>query len=121
MRARARCSALFTAATVMSRIAATSAAEKASTSRRISTARCRGGNTCRLAISASRRLARAATISAGSDVGWLSIGNGSRNRTCDSANSSGASGSWVGPIKPDGNTRRLRCARADRQVLVAMR
>ena len=55
---RARCSALFTEATVVSSDSATSRAEKPSTSRRISTARCRGGSCWSAATKASSTLSR---------------------------------------------------------------
>jgi hypothetical protein len=48
--------ALLTAAVVVSNMVTTSVAGKASTSRSMSTARCRGGRYCRRAMSASRRL-----------------------------------------------------------------
>jgi hypothetical protein len=55
---RARWSALLTDATVVSSVAATSAAEKPSTSRQMSTARWRGGSSCRAAMNASSTLSR---------------------------------------------------------------
>ena len=51
--ARARCSALFTEATVVSSVSATSRAEKPSTSRRTRTARCRAGRCWSAATKAS--------------------------------------------------------------------
>ncbi len=64
--ARARCSALFTEATLVSRSSATSVACHLSTSQRMSTARCRAGRCCRAATKASRIDSRAAATSAGS-------------------------------------------------------
>ena len=58
--ARARCNELLTAAVVVSSKVATSAAGQVSTSRRISTARWRGGRCCSAATNASRRLCRSA-------------------------------------------------------------
>ena len=66
--ARARCSALLAAAVEVPSRSATSAACQPSTSRRISTARWRGGRYCSAAMSASRVLARAATTAAGSSA-----------------------------------------------------
>src|SRR2546430_1909882 len=75
-RARARCSALLTATTDMSSSSATSVAGQPSTSRRISTARCRGGRYCRLATRARRTLSRVATMDAGSASSSQASGNG---------------------------------------------
>jgi hypothetical protein len=55
---RARCSALFTEATVVSSASATSAAEKPSTSRRMRTARCVPGRCWSAATKASSTLSR---------------------------------------------------------------
>ena len=54
--ARARCSALLTAATDVSRLSATSAADQPSTSVRSSAARCLGGRCCSAATNARRML-----------------------------------------------------------------
>ena len=67
--ARARWSALFTEATLVSSSSATSAAFQRSTSHRMSTARWRGGSCCSAATKASRTDSRAPTMSAGSPSG----------------------------------------------------
>ena len=64
--ARARWSALFTDATMVSSSSATSVACHRSTSQRISTARWRAGRCCRAATKARRIDSRAAATSAGS-------------------------------------------------------
>ena len=64
--ARARCRALLTETTVVPRSSATSAAGQQSTSRRMSTARWRGGSTCSAATKASRTVSRTTACSAGS-------------------------------------------------------
>ena len=64
--ARARWSALLTDATLVSSSSATSVACQRSTSRRMSTARWRGGRCCSAVTNASRMLSRAAATSAGS-------------------------------------------------------
>ena len=89
--ARARCSALLTDATLVSSSSATSVACQRSTSRRISTARCRGGRCCSAATNARRIVSRAAASSAGSPsagstrasgMGWTQVFSG-RARTQD--------------------------------------
>jgi len=60
--ARARLSALVTDCSVVARSAATSRAEKSSTSRRIKTARCFGGNNCKAVINASETASRASYL-----------------------------------------------------------
>ena len=64
--ARARCSALFTAGTLVPRVAAASAAGIRSTSHRISVARCLAGRCCSAVMNASLIVSRATAISAGS-------------------------------------------------------
>ena len=64
--ARARCSALLTDATLVSSSSATSSAFHRRTSRRISTARCRGGRCWRAATKARRIDSRSTVTSAGS-------------------------------------------------------
>jgi hypothetical protein len=66
--ARARRSALSTAAVVVSSICATSAVRNASTSRNVSTARCRAGRNWSAATKARRTPAFPATIVAGSSA-----------------------------------------------------
>ena len=67
--ARARCSALLTEATDVSSSWATSSACQRSTSRRISTARWRGGRYCSAATNARRIVSRATATSAGIAAG----------------------------------------------------
>ena len=85
--ARARCSALLTEATVVSSSSATSLAFQRSTSRRISTARCRGGRCCSAATNASRidsrgdgqlrRVAAGRAAPAASGIGSIQVASGS--------------------------------------------
>jgi hypothetical protein len=63
---RARCSALLTDATVVPSSSATSSAFQRSTSRRMRTARWRGGRCCKAATNASLIDSRATATSAGS-------------------------------------------------------
>jgi hypothetical protein len=63
--ARARCSALFAAATLVSSSAAVSAAGRPSTSRASSAARCRGGSTCSAARNASSIVSFATATASG--------------------------------------------------------
>jgi hypothetical protein len=71
--ARARWSALFAAATVVSRRDAVSLAVQPSTSRAINAARCRGGRTCMAATNASSIVSRSTTTASGcSSVGATS-------------------------------------------------
>ena len=106
--ARARCSALLTAAVVVPSRSATSAARHPSTSRRIRTARCRGGRYCNAATNANRTLPRNPTIVAGSASPPSSSapGIGCSHGTSDGLVANGASGSSPGPPRPDGNGRR---------------
>ena len=64
--ARARCRALFAAATLVSSSAAVSLAGQPSTSRAISAARWRGGSTCSAARNASSIVSRSTTTASGS-------------------------------------------------------
>ncbi len=116
-RPRARCSMLLTAAVVVPSMAATSAASKARTSRRMSTARCRAGRYCSAAISARRRLSRETAASAGSSgcgrisasgIGWSQAAPGP-------AAAGAACGAWPGAPSPDGSARLPRCSSAVRQ------
>ena len=84
--ARARCSALLTDATLVSSSSATSVAFQRSTSRRISTARCRGGRCCSAATNARRIVSRATAtlgriVASGttrpSGIGWIQVTSGS--------------------------------------------
>ena len=109
--ARARCRLLLTAATDVSSISATSAARSRSTSRSTSTARCRGGRCCRAAISASRTLARPATMVAGSS-GRRATRPPSRRapapaRAPRPARPAGRRGRELGAPRPVGSGRRL--------------
>ena len=111
----------------MSSIAATSAAEKASTSRSTSTARCLAGRYCRLATSASRRSPRLATIAAGSSAGRLAgpgatieSGIGCNQEISAPAGTAAAAGSVDGEPGPEGSILRLCLTSAVRQALVAI-
>ena len=97
--ARARWSALFTEATLVSSSSATSAAFQRSTSHRISTARWRGGRCWSAATNASRIVSRATATSAGSPSGTTSaVGNRLDPRRPPAACSGcDASGSRAGP------------------------
>ena len=89
--ARARCSALFAAATLVSSNSAVSLAGQPSTSRHISAARCFGGSTCSAARNASsivsRSIARASgwSISSSSRSGYGSSQETSPVGTCRAA------------------------------------
>ena len=122
-RARARCNALLTAAVVVPSSSATSAARQASTSRRISTTRCRAGRCCNAAMSASRMPARDATTAAGSPDAAASSasGMGWSHATSGRPGVGGMPGSSLGPPSPDGKGRRLVCSSAVRHRLVAIR
>ena len=120
--ARARCSALFTDATVVSSSSATSAACQRSTSRRISTARWRGGRCCSAATNASRIVSWATASSAGSP----SAGTAPRRASAGSRSPPGsvASGSVLAAPAADrsiGRARRLRPRSMSRHTLVAIR
>ena len=78
--ARARCSALFTEATLVSSSSAASLACQRSTSQRISTARCCGGRCWSAATNASLIVSLAIAASAGSGVGSIHVTSGSSRR-----------------------------------------
>ncbi len=120
--ARARCSALLTEATVAPSSSATSAAVQPSTSRRISTARCRGASRCSTATKASFTDSRWAATSAGSPVSGSTrpSGAGPIQVTSDSWVSC-AVATVTGPARSIGRARALRPFSASRQTLVAMR
>ena len=84
MVARARCRALLAEATVEPSSSAVSSAEKRSTSRRMSTARWRGGRCCSAATKASRTLSRSPASSAGSVTAGVvpRHGSGSSHSSC---------------------------------------
>jgi hypothetical protein len=120
--ARARCSALLTDATVVPSSSATSAACQHSTSRRMSTARCRGGRCCSAATNASRMLSWNTARSAGSPCagGTAAPGIGSTQVS--------AGIGWPGTVvagtageRSIGRARRDRPRSASRQTFVAMR
>ena len=113
--ARARCSALLTAGTVVSSCAATSAALNSSTSRSSSTARCRGGRSCSAATSASRMSVRASAASI------PRVGKRLQPRHVEAPASAAPPGSSLGAPSPDGSGRRARPSSAVRQALVAIR
>jgi hypothetical protein len=76
--ARARCTALFAAATVVASNDAVSAADQPRTSRAISAARCRAGRTCSAARKTSSIVSRSTTWASGcscSAVGTISSSN----------------------------------------------
>ena len=93
---------------------ATSAARQRSTSRRMSTARCRGGRCCSAAMNASRMLSRPATIVAGSlpSAATRESGIGSSHGTSPRS-TSGSPGCELGAPSPVGSGRRARPSRAD--------
>jgi hypothetical protein len=102
MVSRARCNALFTAATVLSSSPATSAARQDSTARRISTARCRGGRCCNAATNASRTVSRpSARTSAGS----------TRSSGTGRTHADAGSGSPSGVPSAEGEVRSIATAR----------
>src|SRR5690606_27486278 len=74
---RARCSMLFTAAVETPTASASSLAFQLSTSRRISTARCRGERCCSATMNANRVLSRSSTTAPGSVPGSPSTVSGS--------------------------------------------
>ena len=120
--ALARCSALLTDATLVSRSSATSAAFQRSTSQRIRTARWRGGRCCSAATNASRIVSRVCATSAGSASSWSvsSSGTGSIHVTSGSVFRLSATGSWAGP-RSIGRARRTRLLSMSMQTFVAMR
>ena len=109
----ARWRAELTAAVVVSSASATSAADQRSTSRRMSTARCRAGRCCSAATNASRIESRSATTTAASGTG------SSQGISGSSSSASPAIESAV--PRPAGSGRRGRPSRLVRQTLVAIR
>ena len=120
--ARARCSALLTDATEDSSSSATSLARQCRTSRRMSTARWRGGSCCSAATNASRSVSRDSATWAGSAsaptrrafaIGWTHACSGRPSPSDESA--------------PDAGPRSIGCARRcdpcsmSRQTLLAIR
>ena len=100
---------------------ATCAAGHSSTSRKISTARCRADRYCSAATNASRIPARDTATAAGSSPAPASPpGNGCSHGTSGAA-ASAASGSCAGPPSPDGSGRRPRRSIAVRHAFVAIR
>ena len=123
MVALARCSALFTDATVVSSSSATSIALQRSTSRRINTARCRGGRCCSAAMKASLMVSRPTARSAGSPLAGstLLFSTGWIHTASDLGwPSEAATGGDAGP-RSIGSARRLRPLSRSRQTLVAIR
>lgn len=120
--ARARWSALLTEATDVSSSSATSLACQASTSRRISTARCRAGRCCSAATKASRTLSLAAVSSAGSAVvgSTRSSGIGPTHSWSARFVSVNDSTRDAGP-RSTGRARRFWLRSMSRQTLVAIR
>ena len=109
----ARWRAELTAADVVSSASAVSAAVQRSTSRRISTARWRGGRCCRAAMNASRMVSFSATRTAASGTG------SSHGISWSSSRASPAI--WSSVPSPAGSGRRGRPSRLVRQTLVAIR
>ena len=101
---------------------ATCAAGHSSTSRKISTARCRADRYCNAATKASRIPARDTATAAGSSCSAASSasGNGCSQAT-SGAITSGACGSSAGAPSPEGSGRRPRRSIAVRHTLVAIR
>ncbi len=118
--ARARRSPLFTAVVVVPSRSATCPARQSSTSRKISTARCRADRCCNAATKASRIPAREAATAAGSarSAASSASANGCSHGTSGPAS---ASGSPLGAPSPDGSGRRPRRSSAVRHTLVAIR
>ena len=121
--ARARCNALFTAATLVPRVAAASAAGLFSTSHMISVARCLAGRCCSAVTNASRIVSLATAISAGSPCSGTTlssaIGEIQMSSGCQSP-SSASTGGDAGP-RSIGSARRCRPRSMSRQMLVAIR
>ncbi len=118
--ARARCNALLTAGTLMPSSPATSAARQLSISRRISTARCRGGSSWIAARKASEVVSRRTASASG--PGWASAISPS------SASGYGCSHGIVatdgpkpaGALDHAGTARRASRRSVSRQALVAI-
>ena len=121
--ARARCSALLTAGTVVSRAVAASAADSLSTSHRTSAARCLAGRCCSAVTNANRTESRSAAISAGSPRSGTTIASGIGVTQMSSAGlgrSSDSTGGDDGP-RSIGSARRFSPRSASRHTLVAIR
>lgn len=120
--ARARCRALLTEATELSSSSATSLADQQSTSRRISTARCRGASRWSAETNASRTDSRATAVSAGSPAraSTRSSGTGPIQVVPGSPVPIGLP-ALDGETRSIGRARRLLPLRRSRQTLVAMR
>ena len=122
MVARARCSALFTDASLTSSMSATSPDRKPSTSRSTSAARCRGGSFCTAATNASAIVSRASYRASGPTP---RSGNSSR-KTSGYGSSQDGSPRRVGSEAHDGPAgtgrgRRALARSAFRHRLVAIR
>jgi hypothetical protein len=112
---------LFTAAVETPTASATSLAFQLSTSRRISTARCRGERCCSATMNANRVLSRSSTTAPGSVPGSPSTVSGSGSNHGISGRSTSASpGSQLEP-SPEGSGRRFRFCSALRHAVVAIR
>ena len=120
--ARARCSALFTAATLVPRSSATSSACQRNTSRRMRTARCFAGRCCSAATKARRTDSLAIAASTGSLVADTTreSGIGSIHIVSSSGVPSGASALRAGP-RSIGRARRWLAPFMSRHTFVAMR
>ena len=119
--ARARWSALFTDATLVSSSSATSAAFQLSTSQRMRTARWRGGRYWSAATNARRIVSRETATSAGSPSGVTSpSGTGSIHVTSGSESRFSITGSRAGP-RSIGRARRSLPFSMSRQTFVAIR
>lgn len=120
--ARARCSALLTEATELPSSSATSRADQLSTSRRMSTARCRGASRWSAAMNASRTDSRATALSAGSpaDASTRASGTGPIHVASGSPVPMGVS-TLAGEARSIGRARRWLPLSRSRQTLVAMR
>jgi hypothetical protein len=111
----------LTDATVVPRSSATSDAFHCSTSRRISTARCRAGRCCSAATNARRTDSFATASSAGSDAGGSTraSGIGSSQEISGFCAGAGPSAEAAGP-KSIGVARRWRLSSIVRQTFVAI-
>ena len=119
----ARCSALFTEATVVSRVAAASVAGSLSTSHRISAARCRAGRCCSAVTNASLTESRTAAISAGSPWSGTTRESGigvTQRSSAGCGRMYVSTGGDAGP-RSMGSARRFSPRSVSRQTLVAIR
>ncbi len=121
--ARARCSALFTAGTLVPSVAAASVAGIRSTSHRISAARCRAGRCCSAVTNASLIVSRATAMSAGSPCSGSTRSSAIGEIQASSGRQSPNSASTGGEAGPRsiGSARRCRPRSMSRQILVAIR